>query len=85
MATRNCITRPSPESHGNPSGEPQRKPHGPPHSHLLTAYLQVARTASERALSSADCPDVQHLLQLAHEHLENAHLLVETDRRFAAA
>jgi hypothetical protein len=84
VATRNCITRLSPEPHGNPIGEPRRKPTGP-HSHLLTAYLKVALTANERAFAATSCPDVEHLLRLAHEHLQNAHLLVETDRQFAAA
>ncbi len=75
MATRNCITRPSSQLSDKPSS---------PHSHLLTAYLKVALTASERALSAAECPDVVHLVQIAHEHLLAAHDLVETDRSWAA-
>ncbi len=75
MASRNCITRPSFQLGDKPSS---------PHSHLLTAYLKVALTASDRALLAADCPDVVHLVQIAHEHLLAAHDLVETDLELAA-
>ncbi len=75
MATCNCITRPSSRLVDKLSS---------PHSHLLTAYLKVALTASERALLAASCPDVVHLVQTAHENLLAAHDLVETDRKLAA-
>ena len=75
MATRHCITRPSSSAHGKPSS---------PHSQFLTAYLKVALTASDRALLATGCPDVVHLVQVAHENLLAAHDLVETDRRLVA-
>ncbi len=75
MATRNCITRPSSQLAGKPTS---------PHSHLLTAYLRVAVTASERALLAAGCLDVVHLIQTAHDNLLAAHDLVESDRELAA-
>ncbi len=75
MATRHCITDPCSLA---------RKPSGPLHSHLLTAYLRVALTASDRALFASGCPDVVHLVQTAHQNLLAAHDLVETDRKLAA-
>ena len=42
------------------------------HAHLLQAYVQVALTASERCQGAARCPDVLHLLELAHGHLLDA-------------
>ena len=75
MATCNCITRPPSQLADEPSS---------PHSHLLTAYLKVALTASERALLATGCPEVVHLVQIAHQNLLAAHDLVETDRKLAA-
>jgi len=54
------------------------------HSDRLVAFVQVALTAVDRALNSADCPDVKHLLECARLNLSGAHGLIQTDRRFAA-
>ena len=51
---------------------------------LLLAYLQVARTAADRAQRTARCPDVLHLVECAQGNLAAAHDLLRTDREWAA-
>jgi hypothetical protein len=64
---------------------PLRQPSSPrPHSDLTLAYLKVARTAAERALRAADCPDLRHLVRTAEQNLAAAHDLLLTDCELAA-
>ncbi len=82
MASANSTTPLSPSTHyANTTPDP-RPSAG--HSDLLVAFLKVGLSASGRALLAADCPDVVHLVGVAHENLLAAHDLIQTDRELAA-
>ena len=82
MASANSTTTLSPSTlHADQS--PGERPSAG-HSDRLVAFLKVGLSASGRALIAADCPDVTHLVQVAHRNLLAAHDLIQTDREWAA-
>ncbi len=82
MASANSTTTLSP-SNLHTDQNPDERPNAG-HSDLLVAFLKVGLSASGRALLAADCPDVRHLVEHAHENLLAAHDLIQTDREWAA-
>ncbi len=82
MASANSTTTLSPSTLHTDQGPGERPSAG--HSDLLVAFLKVALTASGRALLAAECPDVVHLVGVAHENLLAAYDLIQTDREWAA-